>query len=306
MQSKSISEELKEKRLEKTGLEQAIWREILELEEQKTREQEFDRLNELNNKARLLKEKLSELHGENIQALQQETIELRTELEELRKKNRILKKHLIKLRQSYGEINGRKELIDKEQKELRLCKLLLNKYSSSINENVLTIHELKSIINPNDLSIQSLISGFKQENYEFEKQFLETAKQLYDYLCKNTEFIHSDLEINFWLNPKEVLAKGIGESEDLSVLLCSAMIALGNQETEIMVFELEDGTVHSLVKIIFENKAYLLDLSQKNPFEQFSASAEKQEELLQQYSFEEKKIKRVLYKFNNKEYEMFA
>ncbi len=295
--------ETEPKRLRKTYLEQAIWKKIQEIEEKKEKETDFDRLNELNNRIAFLKESLSELQGQSVPALEKELFELKKENEGLESENKGLKKTLAKFRSQYGSITEGQSEMDSSQHLFKLYRALLEKYSDLINSTERkTIGEIKSLIDPSDLTIQSLVNEYKPEKYEFERDYLSAAKKLFEFVSRRIKFVQCDLELNFWLNPKEILEQGVAEAEDLSVMLCTLLLALGDEDAEVVIAEMEDARVHAFVTTEFNGKFILLDPCQVHEFEEFSGT---KTEALQNYSFEGQKVKRYLYKFNNKVYESF-
>lgn len=186
---------------------------------------------------------------------------------------------------------------------LRLYNLLLRKYSHLINDSEKkTIGEIKALINPEDLTIQSILLEHKPESFEFEKDYLHTAKALFGFICSEMNYVYSDLDINCWLTPKEMVSSKLGDDEDLAVFLCSLLYALGDENASVIIAELTDLSTHAFVLTEFKGKTFLLDPSQKHSFEQFSGG---KKQALQSYSFNGITIKRFLYQFNSKEYKQF-
>jgi hypothetical protein len=186
---------------------------------------------------------------------------------------------------------------------LRLYRLLLRKYSEHINEQEKrTIGDIKALVNKEDLTVQSIILDLKPENYSFEENFLQAAKACYDFVCKEIDFAKADIDISFWLSPKDILENKVADDEDLAVLMCSLLFALGDEKAQVVIVELESLSTHAFVVTEFKDKFLLLDASQKEPFEKFLGRKEK---VLSDYSFEGSKIKRVLYRFNGQNYEQF-
>jgi hypothetical protein len=193
--------------------------------------------------------------------------------------------------------------IDKDQKLLRLYRLLLKKYSDAINEQEKrTIGQIKGLIDKDDLTVQSIVADLKPSNYSFEKDYLETAEKAYGFLVKEIDFASADVDISFWLSPKEVIENKIADDEDFAVLLCSMLFALGDEKAYIAIAELDNLSTHAFVITEFKNRFILLDPSQKKPFNNFVGEREK---VLENYSFQGAKLKRFLYKFNREQYEQF-
>lgn len=192
---------------------------------------------------------------------------------------------------------------DKKEALFRLYRLLLEKYSDTINEREKkTIGEIKAMVDGEDLTIQAIISDFLPENYEFEKNYPETAEKVFNFITTEINYVENDLNINYWLLPKEILKEKIGDDEDLTVFLCSCLSALGDKKAEIILTELDNLKTHAIVLTQIGEKFCLLDPCQKHKFGQFFGTKEK---IFSSYSFEGAKIKKLLYKFNNAEYEQF-
>lgn len=187
--------------------------------------------------------------------------------------------------------------------KVKLCELLLKKYAKAINESeTKTIGQIKSMINADDLSLASFISEFKEENYTYEKGFPETLKKIFEFVQKEFTYIELDIELNYWLSPKEIITNKIGDDEDLSMFLCNVARALGNKEAYVIMAELSNLTLHSFVLLAFGEKTYILDACQNHKFEQFSGS---REEVIQKYAFKQAHIKNFVHMFNDEEYKQF-
>ncbi|MBI2530380.1 MAG: hypothetical protein HYW05_04520 [Candidatus Diapherotrites archaeon] len=187
---------------------------------------------------------------------------------------------------------------------LRLYRLLLDKYSSLINEKeTKTVGEIKALVNSEDLTIQGIASAQMPENYEFGAHYLQAAEGAYNFICAEISYIPSELGLDIWLAPKEILSAKVADDSDLAVLMCSVLYALGDEKAEVVVAELENADTHAFAITEFGGKFILLDAAQKKPFMEFSGEREK---VLANYSFNGAKIRRFLYKFNAQNYEQFV
>ncbi len=192
---------------------------------------------------------------------------------------------------------------ENQKLQLKLYKLLLEKYSETINEKEKrTIGEIKGMVDGEDLTIQAIIADFLPEMYNFEENFPETAKKIFEFVENEIDFVESGLNINYWLSPKEILKEKIGDDEDLAVFLCALLAGLGDEKAHVMITELDNLRTHAIVLTEFGKKTILLDPSQKHDFEKFTGTKEK---VLANYSFNGAKIKKFIYKFNKTEYEQF-
>gem|GEM_PF-665164 len=190
-----------------------------------------------------------------------------------------------------------------KQKKLRLYKILLDNYSELINEHEKkTVGQIKSLINSDDLSIQSLVEKIKPENYSYPENFNAAVNNLFEFFKKEFDFVDPEIPINFWLTPNQLLTEKLADDEDLAVIFCSALIALGNPDCFAVISELGSGKTHAFVLMQFKDLFYLLDPIQgQASFDSFVSST--QEEVLQAYSFNNEKVKSILFKFNNETYE---
>jgi len=187
--------------------------------------------------------------------------------------------------------------------QIKLYRLLLEKYADIINEGEKrTIGEIKALINGEDLTIQAILSDFMPEEYSFEKDYSKTASLVLKFITSEIEYVDHELNLNYWLTPKEIFTNKVGDDEDLAVFLCSLLLGLGDEKAEVVIAELDNIETHAFVITELENKFYLLDPSQESKFDEFSG---KKEDVISKYSFNKAKIRRFLYKFNHSNYEQF-
>lgn len=182
-------------------------------------------------------------------------------------------------------------------------RMLLDKYTALINEKEQrTVGEIKALINPDDLTVQSMVAKFRPETYQYERDYLFTAQQIFEFITHEIKYIPNDLNINFWLTPTEILTHKVSDDEDLAVLVCTCLAALGDANVSLYVMELEDLRTHAVVMTDVNGKTLLLDPSIGHGF--FKYYGEKSY-VFKKYRFEGKKVKRALYRFNRETYEQF-
>ncbi|PIU21126.1 MAG: hypothetical protein COT15_03920 [Candidatus Diapherotrites archaeon CG08_land_8_20_14_0_20_34_12] len=187
--------------------------------------------------------------------------------------------------------------------KVKLCELILRKYAKVINESeTKTIGQIKSMVNPDDLSLASFISEFREDAYNYDKNFLEVLRKIFEFIQKEFTYIELDIELNYWLSSKEIITNKIGDDEDLAMFLCNVARALGNKDCFVIMSELSNLTLHSFVLITIGEKNYILDPCQNHKFEQFSGS---REEVIQKYTFKQAHIKNFVSMFNDVEYKQF-
>jgi hypothetical protein len=185
----------------------------------------------------------------------------------------------------------------------RLYSVLLEKYAETINEKERrTIGEIKALVNKEDLTIQSILADLKPDGYSFPQKYLEAVQKALSFVQKEISYVEPDLNLNYWLSPKEIFSSKVGDDEDLSVFLCSLLFALGDENASVIIAELDSLRTHAFASTEFSGKFFILDPSQNHGFQDFSGT---KEEALQKYSFMGAKIKKFLYKFNNSTYEQF-
>jgi hypothetical protein len=190
------------------------------------------------------------------------------------------------------------------ENKLKLSNFLLEKYSDIINEREQrTIGEVKELVSGEDLSIQSFVDQFKEDYYDFEKNYEETIKKLFKYVQNNIEYIETDFRLNFWLSSKEVLELKVADDEDLAVFLCNVMKALGDNKAGVVIAELENLKTHAFVMTEINDNTLLLDPCQEHNFEDFF---DKKSKVIMNYSFNKSKIRKFLYRFNSEKYEQFV
>jgi hypothetical protein len=187
--------------------------------------------------------------------------------------------------------------------QCKLYKILLEKYADLVNEKERrTIGEIKGLVNAEDLTVQSIIADFKGEEYSFQENYGEAAAKALAFVQHEINYVEPEINLNYWLSAKEIFSAKVGDDEDLSVFLCSLLLALGDEKAAVIIAELDNLKTHAFVATNYKGRFCILDPSQKHSLEKFSG---KKEEALQKYSFKGAKIKRFLYKFNHTTYEQF-
>ena len=190
-----------------------------------------------------------------------------------------------------------------QENEIRLCKYLLEKYADIINDREKrTIGEIKALVDGNDLTIQSFVEDFKKTNYSFTENYESALRQVFDFIKKEINFVDAELNINYWLTPREILEVKVADDEDLAVFLCATMKSLGDEKAEVIIAELDNLKTHAFVLTDLNNESLLLDPAQEHAYEDYRGA---KAELIKKYSFQKQKIKRFLYRFNSQKYEQF-
>jgi hypothetical protein len=189
------------------------------------------------------------------------------------------------------------------ENELKLCKFLLEKYADIINEREKrTIGEIKALVDGNDLTVQSFIEDFKDPAYTFDADYEKSLEEVFDFIKKEVSFVDVDLNVNYWLSPREILEAKVADDEDFAVFLCAAMKSLGDSKAEVIIAELDNLKTHAFVSTELGNDFLILDPAQEHSFSEYKGT---KIEVLKKYSFQKQKIKRFLYRFNSDKYEQF-
>ncbi|MFH1225248.1 MAG: hypothetical protein V1676_05590 [Candidatus Diapherotrites archaeon] len=313
-------------KLRKTSAEQAIWRSIQELESELRDEHDDARREQLSEQISNLKNNLASLQGPAYIDLERENTRLKKELAVTKAKlmGALKECNALKGCATISVSGNEKQHEQVQDLRSRLYRTLLTRYSDLINEfEKKTVGELKSLVDEKDLTIQSLLQEYRHADYSFEKHYPQAAARILDFLQRDINYVESDLEINFWLTPKEIMRGKIADDEDLAIFLCSLLSALGDSSAEVVIAELENLTTHAFV--ITERagtvhagtghagagqaaneragKFTLLDPSRSHAFSEFSGE---KKEVLQKYTFNGQRIRRFLYRFNSTNYEQFV
>ena len=290
-------------KLRKTSAEQALLRNIQALEFQLAEETDSDTKNRLQQQILDLKQALSMLQGESYALLQERNEELKVRVSELEKMVSGAMKEITNAKLGQTSISEMGLPDDTGDAKLKLYELLLKKYADLINEfEKKTVGELKAMIDRENLTVQSLCQKFGGHNYSFDRNYIETASTALKFISEEIKYVKSDVDLNFWLTPNEILEKMVGDDEDIAVLLCSVLFTLGDEKAEVVIAEMDNRTTHAFVITEHKGDFYILDASQKHSINDFSGD---KAGVLSKYLFRGSKIKRFLYKFNKNNYEQF-
>jgi len=193
--------------------------------------------------------------------------------------------------------------MENKERELVLCKFLLQKYADIINEREQrTIGEIKSLVDGTDLSVQNLLEEFKEDFYEFKNNYDQTLRKVYTFILDEIDVVEINLGVNYWLSAKEVLEQKVVDDEDLAVFTCACMKGLGDDKAEVIIAELDDLKTHAFVSTELGGNFLILDPAQKHDFDKYLGN---KVDIIKNYVYNQTKIKRFLYRFNSEKYEQF-
>jgi len=290
-------------KLRKTSAEQALLRNIQALEFRLAEETGPEMKNELQRQILDLKQALSMIQGESYALLQERNEELRAKVIELERMLAVAMKGLSNVKEGQTSITEIEIAEKTTEAKMRLYELLLGKYADLINEfEKKTVGEIKSMIDKDNLTVQSLAQRFAGENYSFEINYIDAVSGCLEFISSGISHVKSEVELNFWLTPNEMLEKMVGDDEDIAVLLCSVLYSLGDERAEVVIAEMDNRTTHAFVITEHKGRFYILDATQKHDINDFSGD---KAGVLSRYSSRGAKIKRFLYKFNRNNYEQF-
>ena len=184
---------------------------------------------------------------------------------------------------------GEPEPTDDEVR-LRLFRLIIDRYRDKLEEyETKSVSDLKSLVQPrNDKILQVrevLLEDFHP--YVYEENFLSAAKLVFSHV---SSFRTISAPVSFWLEFSEMYELMAGDEIDKSILLCSILRSLGSENAKVFVTD----TKNSYVLFQFAGKSFVADHSQKEILEK-PTGAEALECLKG----------KILYSFNDKEYEDF-
>lgn len=230
-------------------------------------------------------------------------LKIKGDLNELSVENTTLKERIIELEDFIKNIKKQNDvkISAEDVNKIKYLVLIINKYKDLINENERkTISQLKEMVKPTDLTIKSISSKFTPIAYDFNKDYLQTLRKAYNYLRTEINIINNDLKIIFWMDFSKIIKEKVCDEQTISVMLCSVMRSLQDNMATIDVVLLEDDKVHSFVTTKIKETYYILDLVQNVPFETYKGN--NADQLFEEYRFENKKIVRKIYSYNNQEY----
>jgi len=232
-----------------------------------------------------------------------QNIKLKGELNETILERNNLKERVRELEEFIKNISGSKSVPANANDSVKskYYEKILDKYKEQINEQERkTISQIKNTVVPNDLTIKGLVGKYKPIGYDYNKDYLNTIKKIYNFLKSEIDVVKVDVKVIYWMDPTTILKEKFCDDQDIAALLCSLMQALNDYDSFVYVVLLDDETTHSFVKTKYKGNHYILDLAQKCPFEMYVNADEKT--LIEDYKFNGHKIKKIIYKFNQNAY----
>lgn len=232
-----------------------------------------------------------------------QNIRLKGELNETKLEKENLKQRVKELEEFIKNISGSKNISVSANESIqnKYYELILDKYKEEINEQERkTISQIKEMVSPNDLTIKSVVGKYKPVGYDYNKDYIDTLKRIYNFIKSEIDIIKIDIKVLYWMDATTVLKNKYCDDQDAASLLCSTMQALNDYDALVYVVLLDNEQTHSFVKTKYKNLHYIFDLTQKCPFEMYSNTDESK--LFENYKFNGNKIKKIIYKYNQNIY----
>jgi len=228
-----------------------------------------------------------------------QNIKLKGELNETKLEKENFKQRVKELEEFIKNLSGSKNIsvATNESIKNKYYEMILEKYKEDINkQEKKTISQIKETINPGDLTVKGLVGKYKPIAYDYNKDYVDTLKKIFNFLKSEIDVVKTEVRVLYWLDATTILKNKFCDEQDASALLCSVMQALNDYNSQVYVVFLDNENTHSFVKTKYKNKYYILDLSQKCPFEMYSDADENK--LLGNYNYNGQKIKKIIYKYN--------
>lgn len=202
-----------------------------------------------------------------------------------------------KIIEKYADFIGQQE-----EKTIPALKELVNGEDSTIKQ---LAEELKAELEKTRLTEEGETAEKEELEYGFERDFLELAEKAFE-IVKALGPINADLNVSYWLSPKDVVELGAADPFDKAIFLCSLFQALGEKSAKVRVVELEGGAKHPLVLFEHGNKRFVLDPSDADCRFNAAWTEGTHEELVRTVICSGKKAVKPLYEFNDENYQQFA
>ncbi len=230
-------------------------------------------------------------------------LKIKGDLNEVSVENITLKERITELEDFIKNISKQNEAKASEEdiNKIKYYEIIINKYKDVINENERkTISQLKDMVRPNDLTIKSVVSKFTPIAYDYNKDYTNTLRKVYNYLRTEIDVVKNDLKIIFWMDFSKIIRDKVCDEQTISVILCSAMQGMQDSMASIEVVLLEDDKVHSFVTTKIKETHYILDIVQNLPFDTYKGTDIGK--LYEEYRFNDRKIVKKIYSYNHLDY----
>ena len=277
-----LSKKLEELKQDKKALEEEsgrLYLQLTELEEDKKMElAEKNKIREKYEKdSKMLKGMM-----DSIMKLERQRDELGKKVEGIRPRDEkiaILQKENRILRESLG--NAKKKIVASE-KEMGILSAIIDRHAKEIDEAKKT-GELKELIQPENPGVRELVKKYN------------TPRLAYEFVRDSIMEAHPQISASYWLDVDDVMRLGAADLDDKSIFLCSMLRAMGKDAWVGMV-EMKNGFRRAVVL----TDDHVLDADDIREYGDFSGLS--WEEALGKYRFDGFPVKRLLFRFNEREY----
>lgn len=230
-------------------------------------------------------------------------LKIKGNLNEIVVENKNLKEKISELEEFIKNISKQesKKPTEEDVNKIKFYSMIINRYKDTINQNERkTISEIKDMVKPTDLTIKSITSKFTPIGYDFKKDYISSIRKVYNYLRTEINVVKNDLKVLFWVDFSKAIKEKTCDEQTTAIMLCSCMRALNDEFASVDVVLLEDETIHSFVSTKVKETYYIFDIAQNIPFDTYrNINADT---LYSEYRFNNKKIIRKIYSFNNIDY----
>lgn len=230
-------------------------------------------------------------------------IKMKEDLNEILSENTSLKERIGELEDFIKNVSKQQTIETKKEDVFKnkFYELIISKYKDHINQNERkTISELKEMIKPTDLTVKNITNKFLPIGYDYNKDYFSSLRKLYNFLRTEINIIKNDLKVIFWIDFSKVFKDKICDEQTSSVILCSCMHSMKDENAKIVVVLLENDKVHSFITTKIKETYYILDLVQNVPIDTFKDTNE--DKLFKDYKFQGQKIIKKIYGYNNQKY----
>lgn len=183
-----------------------------------------------------------------------------------------------------------------DEGDLKLNELylaIISRYKEYIEEKEeISVAELPRLVTPRGINVIEKVGEIRSafDPYVYENNFSQAAKIAYDFVHAKVREIN--LPLQFWLTPDETIKFMAGERIDISILLCSMLISLGNPSSKVLVL-IKDRRRDAYVYFSFSGRYYMINI------EKGISSYATHEEMIASLEI---KNEETAYEFNDKSY----
>ena len=159
---------------------------------------------------------------------------------------------------------------------------IIDRHAKEIDE-AKKAEELKELIQPGNPGVRELAKK------------CPTPKAAYEFVRDRIMEVHPKVSASYWLDVDDIMRLGAADLDDKSIFLCSMLRAMG-ENAWVAMLEMKNGYRRAVVL----TDDHVLDADDIRKYDDFAGLS--QEEALGKYRFDGFPVKRLLFKFNEREY----